>query len=827
LEIAVGGRSKTLYDNGRAVAGKARADLERSIANNAVAGFGAILAVAIVAVVTSGADQNALQVAAILIGVTTVTVAAGGSRWLFVIAGLLSSWLVAALTIRYLPGALVLQPSVAQAVGQASLDDTPYRGAQIAAVVSVATPTLIALAAWAMWRRKGRSPDAGAKQGSQQAEAPLAAPKNSPLAMRVGIALLVFSIVPDLRTYLDQASLPVAYSWDGANLTAWQGFIQLGLTPMKDFFFPYGFQWLYAARSVGPLYEWAAQAAMFAIAGWSLWRLTNGRTWRVLACLLGVLMIASWDFFTVTWGGDPTWRFLPALLIPLSYAAAGPARHRQLVRGHAVFGAACFLAVALEPDLLLMGIAGAILVFLGEIVSGALPWRPRLIARGALLDAVPVIGSVLLVLLAWLATGTLAGNLRFFANLSAASAQSALNEQQLGALTNMVIYPTLTSLYAVTPALLAAAGFITAVSERHRERSGISAVLLGAAGVSVVLLAIDFVRPIDEDVVMIPLVAVMWSAILAWRGSALLRGIACGAALAAVLTLCNDQGGDFGFFNSAIAAPVRAVRSALVAVQPGERARAAAAFMNSNRFAGWPDYYAIDDLLAAVPKNQALPQFAVIGDLPVTYLLLRQKPPWEVELYDAGPLAEQQTMVNDLRREQPPYLIWSRVWDIDSVPSQVRDPLVYTWMVEHYVPTRVQPASSGFAINILRRRTPGEPLAGAFFGAKMGTTVSLGYIPSLSGATASPRCNGGPGCVAYAVLHETNQVTGASQVLTITSGHTTYGVTFQSRAGVEDYAVRLDRLWFWPLVSAHATFATTTPGDSVREVDLRSGDNLY
>ena len=41
---------------------------------------------------------------------------------------------------------------------------------------------------------------------------------------------------------------------------------------MKDFFYPYGFQWLYSLRSFGPLFQWLAQIAMLARRYWALFR---------------------------------------------------------------------------------------------------------------------------------------------------------------------------------------------------------------------------------------------------------------------------------------------------------------------------------------------------------------------------------------------------------------------------------------------------------------------------------------------------------------------------------------------------------------------------
>ncbi len=125
-----------------------------------------------------------------------------------------------------------------------------------------------------------------------------------------------------MRAWLHQESTPLVYGWDLSNLTAWQGLVQMGLVPMKDFFYPYGFQWLYALRSFGPLFQWLAQIAMLGVATWALLRLTRGRTIRVLACLLAVALVGTWS--------PQLWRYLPALLVPIAYGALRPTAHRRL-----------------------------------------------------------------------------------------------------------------------------------------------------------------------------------------------------------------------------------------------------------------------------------------------------------------------------------------------------------------------------------------------------------------------------------------------------------------------------------------------------------------
>ncbi len=325
------------------------------------------LAAALALVDTSSAT---LQESAVLLALIALVVSLQPRRWIWAMAAIVAGWWLAVLAVKFLPEVLNPVPSVAQAVGGAAMFNTPYEGPEIAALLSVAIPALIMVALTTRsLTRPARRLDPEASRQSPQTNAAASSSRmpalpRGPIVVVIGTAILAFTLVPDLMAYLQQESTPLPYSWDTSNHVAWQALIEWGLVPMKDFFYPYGFQWLFSLRSFGPGFAWLAQIAMLTISGWSLWRLSGRRTWCVLACLLALVLAGAW-------GGAPFWRWLPALLIPVTYAALGPARHARMGSGHLVFGATCLLAALIEPDLLGLGLAGAILMLVGDFVRAS------------------------------------------------------------------------------------------------------------------------------------------------------------------------------------------------------------------------------------------------------------------------------------------------------------------------------------------------------------------------------------------------------------------------------------------------------------------------
>jgi hypothetical protein len=778
----------------------------------------ALVGALIVVLLLANATPDALRVATVFLALAALVASLSRRMWPLGCAGVVAAWWLAVVLGRYLPDLINPWPSVANTVGGAAYFGTPYQGPQIGAVLSVAIPILLAFAAVAFVairaHRAGRIVPVGSAAAPRAApDAPHSAEtarRHAAVVTWLGAAIVVFTLVPNLRDWLHQETTPLAYGWDVSNLTAWQGFVEMGLVPMKDFFYPYGFQWLYGLRSIGPLFQWLTQIAMLAAAAWALRQLTGGRTVRVLACLVAVALVGAWSPYL--------WRYLPAFLVPVMYGALGPAVHGHITRDHWIFGGVCLLAGLIEPDLLALGLVGVACVLAGELVAGRLSWdRGRLLLRGAV-DLSPVVAAGVILIVSWVVTGTTAGNLRFYTEFSSVSASSAPDEKLYGPAAMLFLHPNEYSTLAAIPALLCVVGLLWA-RFGDRESRALPTILLGGAGVSLTLLLKNYVRPISDLVLLPGLVALAWSLILVWGRGSLARALIWGAAAAAMLCLLNESAGTTHYLDTAVSSPVNAARSIGVVLDLGARARAADAEFSTGRFGGWPDTANAAFYEASIGNNRL--RFAIVGDSPMTYVLLRQAPPYQIDMYDAGRIAEERAMLSDLRARPPWYVIWSKSFFQDGVPYNVRDPLIFSWLIDNYVPYRVSPAT-----DILRRRRPGEAIPAAFWSSQLGDDVDLEYIPSGSDAAQAPRCSGGLGCVRYAIVRGHAAPGSMVNVHVSGDGHS-YPFSFRVRGGVSVYPVRLDRLWFSAMVGPSPTVTTTTPGFTASGAARRSGANLY
>jgi hypothetical protein len=697
-------------------------------------------------------------------------------------------------------------PSVTHAVGAAAYFGTPYQGQQVAILVALA---LLVGAAVAYRLVRARPAPPGAAVAS-----PLPRPDRATvLLLAVAVVVVALTLLPDFHDRLlgplDQVS---GNDWDVANVTTW-GWLELrGALPMRDFFFPYGGTWLFGRYPWGPVIEWLYQLVVIGLFGWALWRLSGGRTVRVVLCLLALAPFAVF--------ATGIWRYGPALAPALCFAALGPARHTRLTWGHAVLGLACLVTAFTGPDILgLYALAAVVLVAFGEWLRVRKPWRVW--ARGLAIDAIPLVLAAVLLVLSWLATGTFEGNVRLWLHLSAASAGYALNEVDDGALAHVGLSPTLGSLAIALPFLLVAAGIVQSLWNRDGDR-GTGPILLAAGAIGFVTLGKVMVRPVGTQLELVPILALTWSAILLCGTRALLATAASGAALGAMVPLVQSTQDTLGtYLSRAIDAPRHVVRSASVLGEGDAIAKRSGELFGSYRLAKVPEVGVANTIRAATRGN--IPRVATLGDSALIYPLLNQTPPYHVNFYDSSPIAEQQKMLSELKRMDPGLLVWNHFWGTDNMSYWIRDPLIFTWAVEHYTPVGQAPGDTF----LLARRAPNQPVQYDWWRARFPSPLDLGYVPSESDGASLDGCSGGAGCVPYAIVRGRPSGRGQWIIITVNGNGGDYPVLMRQRPEVDTYAVRLDRLWFWPIIGPAPRVTSSTPGFSVRVERKQAGDRLY
>lgn len=760
------------------------------------------------------------RVLVVIAGFAVVVAALPLARALWAAVALAATWVVGWAAFTTIPHDVFIDTPVNEAAGGAAYYGTPYVPQQLAAVVVVAVVLAVALGFVLAVRRRGSWPIAPAEPGEEpgQRRPPLWA---GGVAAAIGVALVALPAFPDLPSIA--LSDPVApyenvvgvATWDLSNLLTWLWLVNDGAVPMRDFFFPYGQTWVFSTFPLGSLWSWLANCWILALAGWALWRLAprEGRVVRLVLCALTLVLVGFWLGIV--------WRYSLPLVLALIYAAVGPAAHQRPTRGHLVLALAALTAGLWGIDTLGYGIAGMAFVLLGELLAGRVSVRPiGPFLRGLGVDALAM-ASVAVVPLVWLLQGSFDGNVRFAFGPRGVSATGAAAQNMLGALRQFIGFkPTYEMLSVVAPALLLAGGLAQSVLGGRRGVAP-SRLLLAAAGCSFAVLLKHLVRPQGDIMFLVPILALAWCAILVWEIRRWALAAAVGALAATfVWTLQRSDIVDI-YWTQAKTTPNRLVKSVeLVDKSDAIAAVKRRSFQPAN-LPRWPLELAGAADLRKQMARESDDSFAVLGDLPYLYIYFDEHPPYHVDLYDASKRDEQDAMVDDLREADPNLILWRRDFAQDSVPQAVRNPIVLRWVVDHYVPVR----KGDF--DVLRRRRAGERLAPEYWHARLGEPLSLGYVPAASGGDEADRCTGGDGCNAYAIIK--GQPSARDQLIgfTVSGGGRSFGVVLLGRPGQDEYAVRLDRLWFAPFVGPHPQVASGVPGFSARLERHRSGDDLW
>ncbi len=782
-----------------------------------------------------------LWVIALLLGLTVVLTQVRRMPFLTVVIGL-CVWLLAVVSYELVPELINPNPPVGVAIGAASYFGTPYAGQQAAAWVSLALILVGAVllssdklrlrlrTAIGSTQNLKKSGDVIESTNGRSRDA-LAFSRRGVFAVAVGWLVIALTLIPTLGPASLDFVLP---SWDVGNITAWGIFQQTGLEPARDFWFPYGNQWLFSGIPMGPVWSWLTNITMLAIMAWSLWRLSGRRSGRTVICLVAVALISTLTVgstLNLTEFGSDVWRNLSALLVATTYAALGPARHQRLHRDHLIFFAACFIAIFIGADQLVFGLAGACFVLFGELLFGTHKVRPLRRFFNLLIDAVPVVVAIVLMLLIWLAWGSADANLSFLLNLKDFSAFVSLNQMTEGALVNLSFAPNTNTLVVVLPFLLLFAGLVQGYLGRQSTSYGVSQLLLAATGPSILLLQRNLARP-NDLMFYFPLLALTLAVILLWNRRVRFATILTGAFIGAVVAGLQYEGKLNDYLSDIWHMPSRVVNSARYLTDQDEVSYARKLSVDPKRFSAWPERRIADDLRAAT--NSQKPSFAVLGDASMLYVWFGQRPLPHVNLYDTAPIYEQKQMIDSLRQDKPKYLVWRRdTFAVDAVPYVVRDPLLFTYAIDHYVPIKLGRAKCSAAnqscgtSDILTLRRPDQSIPINYWRSRLGTSVDLGFIPSYAKLPGKQSCSKGKDCVRYAVIRGHPVNSDQPIELEISGRGKKYRVLMQARSGTDHYTIRLDRLWFWKLLGSQPKLTMLTPGISVKQQVVPENGRLY
>jgi hypothetical protein len=695
-------------------------------------------------------------------------------------------WVVAVggvvLMVWALPKALSgipLSDEVDAAVGYASFSGQPKRHDQLlfqlTTLAALALPAVVAFAT------------RGFRSSAPPAPAPLQArARRSDTVLPLGVVLILgLFFMPDLKHVL-AASRTMQYTpnWDSNNLLFWDYLVDRGLHPVRDFFYPYGFQYLFTIDA-----PWGTVIAYVSyMLFWSyvvvgthllLSRFFSGtalakRTGLIFVFVLGAAFAGYLPL---------QFRYVGVLGVVLFFAAIDHTRGNQIPR-RLLFALALLHVALIEPVQVIYAVPA--LAVLGVLEARRVS-RAQLLRRSSV-AALLVLAPLAIVAVVLAASDKLNGTLDFYEHVPAETIAWAV--------------PSLIESWISRPNDLSGAVFwavpltvaigACGVLAKRRAASPYEAVL--AVGVlGFMLMQKQVVRQGIQSAIWFPAVYGLLIWLVGETSFARARQRTPAAAVfGAVLAILVLGGGVSDGLVRLVRGPARLARSAAtLATERDEFAAVDRTRFSPERFRAFTRERSLVAALRGRPELRHGTLW-MLGDLsPVIMMLDLRWPYYFATYYDMSPTDWQRQLVRQLEASTPDLVVWdTQETTFDGVPVYVRDPIVFDWAIQN-----LRPRSTIGSFELLQRRGNAR-IDLRWWSNGLGTRVDLGHVPRYTKVSGSPCAD--RSCRTFAVVKFRR---GADVPESATVRFTIDGLPFEATfAGAPDthrYVLDLDRLWFW------------------------------
>ncbi len=675
-------------------------------------------------------------------------------------------------------------PSVDSAIGAAAYAGLSLSKELHAVNFGIAAGVIVAAVICFLWLRKNPA-----------ARAPFTPERGKVSIPFFTVVLLICALftLPPAHQYLAGAAInPHPTDFDSQNLLTWEFLRFHGKLPFRDYWFPYGAFY----DRLAPLYpdvlvEFLNDLLLVAVFVWFGLKVFRNRIWILLAC--GVLFFL-FQCAHVFWPGASPRYFLSFGLVLITAVAVEEA---SLAYFALLGGFFAYVVWQEASQAIFAAPASALLIVAGVLFAPAKQYRVRLLKSIALGIATGVLGLAMYAADLY-KNSQLAEWWTFISKVNDSAAYGAV----LAPISDWVSFRTgLSSALLFLIAFLVIAGIVHVIWPAAR-RSIYAFLPLSLGVLSWMMLQKQIIRPgIETQIIAIPLFGVVLLVFQRVEGIAPRRAAAWLSFSAGLLFFCFIL--DAAIWQGGLMPQLQRVSDTAGNVE--------ATFSDSSRWAVADQAYfapqlfqfagfgpavingaQLRDHLRAIAPVNANETVYNLGNEPLIYLLLQNPVPFYTNVYNESPIYAQQKTVEWLDQHRPKYVFWDRVSDIfDGVPDQVRIPLVYTYVLEHY---RFVVSDSKY--QVLQRAGSGEQPDYAYWAKMLGDNLDLGYIPAASGLRNTDRDARKAEAIELQVAAPQQ---GARASIPVQFGDYTLTLTIREIAGKRNYFIRVDHI---PILAA-------------------------
>jgi len=619
----------------------------------------------------------------------------------------------------------------------------------------------------------------------------------SSVVLLLGLLLLAF--FPDVRRGLHSAQHCIfPQTWDRSNMITWFWLASKGYAPLRDFWYPYSHHILFNAHlPAGFFWKYAYDVIIYFGLFHTLFTLTDRKLFWPMIALFAVWVAG----ITATAAGSPVFanptRYLSGIVIALSFVAIDH-KKAKFQPASLRFGFYCCVGLFFEPGQVIYAMPPVAAVLLLDLIQQ----RPRSwriffgrMARDFGFPTLFSIGYCIFLVI----SKQFAGYVEFYFQLGDSVSYSSIATDIAEATAHPL---SLGFLVMIAPMVLVALGLFERLRpEKDDTRYGDFLIAIGLCGF--MMLQKHIVRPFEASLFIIPVLGLFGYSVL-WKGRrSILEYVVLGAG-GAVFAVMIGAGGKWDVpYVKAVSGPARIadgiqlLRNEKNIVEEANEARFA-----DERFA----HHLSERELAAWLRNRGIdgqtPKVYVLGDEAIVYILLRQQPPYQINMYNASPLYEQRKVVQWLRREKPEYVVWNpnsvafgnQPGTFDRVQNFVRVPLIFNEVIASFVPEEVVGA-----FEVLRPRDRDEPIPVGYWREKLGGTADFGHFGRVSSFSRFTPCEEDtPECVDFLKVDVFDaESLGTKVSVPIHADGMAFGIELDTVPEERTYYVSMDRIWFW------------------------------
>ncbi len=592
--------------------------------------------------------------------------------------------------------------------------------------------------------------------------------------------------------------------WDAVNMLAWSYAHLKGFLPLKDFFYPYGGQYLLSSPTPGSLHLQLLHEMLLAFVFiFSVYWLTQRRAIATFVIVLVVGILIQRGFITAAW------RYFVCFSVLLFYLALRR-QPRAEKWGWLALGALTSWLFFFEPNQIIYLAGGVFCSLIPEYLNG----KPlSKILKDLLRPSLFFLVFLAAYFVYLKSEGRWQGFVDFYSTLTSIAANAAIPE-------NIALwFRRDTSVNAFVVMGLATFLIFSAIS---RFRGTNTDIVMGTFGLGIMVFMKHLTRPhmANQFAGFFVVGAMIYLSLECFpymnRRQFHFLLLFVGAYLMSFLYLgfITAQAGQFV---NALAAIPGNFSTLFVPQKDVDQAINSYLAPQSFQVGGVKG-----DEFNKFFEQRYSPTSRVygFGDGVVFHMLRGQPIPYFLTFYDGAHINFQHKVLDDLQAAPPDVVIWNPGLIVfDSVPVLLKCPLLFEYVVDNF---KSDITFQGFEFLVPRKETPVD---WAYWVKRLGPKINLGAVPYLSRADRLKECK--EHCTDVLFLEANTDFSAKERSFKVKAGEYEVELSFHADSIQNKISLNLERIWLWNLGKKYGLkpeIILPTDADFKTHIETRESD---